>query len=264
MEPKTLKVQYEEGLAKVSLARPEKANAINALMWDELRDLFTHLSENKQVRAIILDAEGKNFCSGIELSMLQDLLSLKSECGGRAKEMLRTKILKLQESVNSIEQCSKPVIATIQGACIGGGVDLIAACDFRYATEDSFYSVKEAALGITADLGSLQRLPPIVGQGVTREWAYTCRNIPAQEALQKGFINQVFAEQSAMQAEALKVASLIATHPPLAIRGTKEALNYSKDHGTHDSLNYVATWNAAMLPSSDIVEALQAMGGLLD
>ena len=133
MEPKTLKVQYEEGLAKVSLARPEKANAINALMWDELRDLFTHLSENKQVRAIILDAEGKNFCSGIELSMLQDLLSLKSECGGRAKEMLRTKILKLQESVNSIEQCSKPVIATIQGACIGGGVDLIAACDFRYA-----------------------------------------------------------------------------------------------------------------------------------
>ena len=259
MELKTLKVRSENGVAKVSLSRPEKANAINEIMWDELRDLFTDISCNHQIKVVVLEGEGKNFCSGIELSMLENLLNIPNECEGRAKESLRLKILKLQESVNAIEQCRKPVIATVHGACIGGGVDLITACDFRYATESSFFSVKEAALGITADLGSLQRLPAIVGQGIAREWAFTCKNIPAQEALQKGFVNHVFVDQGSMQSEALKTANLIANHPPLAVRGTKQILNYSKDHSTYDSLNYVATWNSATLPSSDIKEALQAM-----
>ncbi|MFK7825411.1 MAG: crotonase/enoyl-CoA hydratase family protein [Oligoflexales bacterium] len=261
MGSKYIKISYEDKIANVCLSRSEKANAINEDMWENLSDLFIDLSSNKDVRVIILSAEGKNFCSGIELSMLENLLNNTSECEGRTKERLRSNILKLQKSISQIEACSKPVIATVQGACIGGGVDLITACDFRYATESSYFSVKEAALGITADLGTLQRLPLIVGQGTTREWAYTCKKISALEAKQKGLLNDIFSEQTSMQVEALKTAKLIASHPPLAIRGTKHILNYSRDHSIDNSLNYVATWNSAVLPSSEIKEAMKMIKG---
>ena len=257
MQSNYLQITYEENIAHLCLARPEKANAINESMWEQLDDLFADIASNKKVRVIILKAQGKIFCSGIELSMLSNMLNTSSHWEGEAKINLRANILKLQKSINQIEQCSKPVIALIQGACIGGGVDLITACDFRYGTESSYFSVKEAALGITADLGSLQRLPTIVGQGIAREWAYTCKNISASEALQKGLLNQIFSDRNAMEAEALKTAKLIASHPPLAVQGTKHILNYSRDHSVSNALNYVATWNSAALPSTEIKEAMQ-------
>lgn len=259
MSENGVNVCYEKSIAKVTLARPDKANAICESMWKALGEIFTNLSHDANIKVIILDAQGEHFCSGIELGMLDQIFDTNSQLASGQNESIRSKIITLQETVSQVEKCLKPVIVSIQGACIGGGVDLITACDVRYGTESSYFSVKEAAIGITADLGTLQRLPTIVGQGIAREWAFTCKNVKADEAFRRGLINQIFPDQEAMQAEAIRVANLIASHPSSSIRGTKHILNYSRDHPTDNSLDYVATWNAAMLSQAEIKEALRAL-----
>ncbi|XLM22838.1 enoyl-CoA hydratase-related protein, partial [Chromobacterium piscinae] len=176
-------------------------------------------------------------------------------CEGRKRDKLRRLIIDLQDCVNSLERCRKPVIAAIHGACLGGGLDIALAADFRFAAENAVFGVREVDLGMVADVGSLQRLPRVVGEGVARELALTGRDMVADEALDVGLVNRVAEDAEAVLAAAMQSAWLIAGKSPLAVRGTKEVMNYSRDRSVADGLQFVAGWNAAMLISEDIQKA---------
>lgn len=258
MEYTSINLNISHHIARVELNRPEVANALHEQAWHELNHVFEKLSKTNEARVIILSGNGKNFCGGIDLSMLQQVLQCQIKCEGRLREKLLQTILNLQKAITNIEKCNKPVLAVIQGACIGAGLDIIAACDMRYATVDAFFSIKEVDMGMVADLGSLQRLPKLLNDGKLRELAYTGRNVKANEAKSLGILNNVFQDQNSLYEEVQKIAEIIATKSPLAIRGIKENLNYSKDHTVEEGLKYVASWNAAMLISNDIIEIFKA------
>jgi enoyl-CoA hydratase len=177
----------------------------------------------------------------------------------RGREALRRLILDLQDCLSSVERCRKPVLAAIQGACIGGAIDLVTCCDMRYAAAEVQFSVREIDVGMTADVGTLQRLPRLIPDGIARELAYTGRSVNGAEARLIGLVNQVFATPEALLEGVRRIAQTIAAKSPLAIRGSKEMLNYGRDHTVADGLNYVATWNAAMLMSLDLDETMTAM-----
>lgn len=252
-------VQTQNYVAKVIINRADKANAFDKQTWAEMKQIFQDLDSDPDVRVVILCAEGKHFCSGIDLSVLMSLQQqLSGNCEGRKAEQLRRFVLDLQETINAIENCRKPVLAAVHGGCIGGGVDIVSACDMRYCTEESFFCVKEIEMGMVADLGTLQRLPKIIASGIAREMAFTGRNVGGKEAEKIALANTCFADKTAMLEYVEKIATLIASHSPLSVRGTKEMLNYTRDHSVADGLNYIATWNAAMIISADLKEAMQA------
>ena len=258
----TLTVTLDRHIATVCLNRPEKANAMNAAMWQDIRRAFEWIDATPEVRVAVLQGEGKLFCAGIDLQMLMSLpAQIADDCEGRMREKLRRLILDLQDALTSLERCRKPVLAAIAGGCIGGGVDLITCADMRYASSDAFFTIKEIDIGMVADVGTLQRLPKLIGQGITRELAYTGRRFDAAEAQGMGLVNRVFDSREALYAGVQEIAASIAAKAPLSIRGTKEMLNYARDHSVADSLNYIATWNAAMLQSKDLMEAMAASMG---
>lgn len=254
----TFDLRIEDSIAWVYFNRPERANALNQKAWDEMKALFEELDENNDVRVIILSGHGKHFCAGIDLELLMNVAQFSQPCEGRKREQLRKKVLALQAPINAIEQCSKPVIAAIKGGCIGGGVDIISACDMRYCIDDAYFTIKEIDMGMVADLGTLQRLPKIIPQGIARELAYTGRNVTGIEAERIGLVNRTYTSAEEMYTEVMKIAQQIASKSPLSIRGTKAIMNYSRDHSVADGLDYMATWNAAMLLSDDLMEAFQA------
>jgi enoyl-CoA hydratase len=258
----TLSVSLEHNIAVVRLNRPEKANAMNLVMWQEIRQAFQWVDATPAARVAILEAEGKTFTSGIDLQMMMGLRSqIQNECDGRTREELRRLILDLQDSLTSLERCRKPVLAAIHGACVGGGVDLITCADMRYCSSDAYFTIKEIDIGMTADVGTLQRLPKLIGEGMARELAYTARKVDAAEAREIRLVNRVFESREDLRAGVLEIAASIAAKSPLAIRGTKEMISYARDHSVADGLNYIATWNAAMLMSNDLQEAMMANMG---
>jgi enoyl-CoA hydratase len=254
----TLTLTESDGIAHIELNRPEKANAMNGAMWKDLRRAFDCLSTGR-ARVGVLSARGKHFTAGIDMELI---VAIQSEIAnlpeGRKQERLREIIVELQEAISAAESCRKPILAAIHGACMGGGIDLITACDMRYATRDAMFSVKEVDLAIVADVGTLQRLPRLVGEGLARELAFTGRAFDGNEAHTMGLVNQVFADQESLMAAALKTAAEIAGKSPLAIRGIKDTLNYSRDHSVAEGLSYVAAKNAAILLSADLAEAMSA------
>ena len=254
----TINISVDQHIAHVKFNRPEKANALSETAWKELRAIFEKLDSDEEVRVIILSGEGKHFCSGIDLSLLSDITKSDETCGARLREKLRKQILSVQSSVSSIEHCSKPVLAAISGGCIGAGLDIISACDIRYASEDAFFTIKEIDMGMVADLGTLQRVPKLIPDGIMRELAFTGRNVSAQEAEKIGLINKYFSDQTTLKEAVMQISAAIASKSPVSIRGTKHILNYSRDHSIADGLNYIAIWNAAMLLSEDLNEAFQA------
>ncbi|MBQ0719254.1 MAG: crotonase/enoyl-CoA hydratase family protein [Gammaproteobacteria bacterium] len=254
----TLSLALENNIAHLQLNRPERANAINRPMWQELGEAMAWASNTADVRVVVLSAEGKHFCSGIDLSMLNELIDESISCDGRKREALRQDILWLQTQLTAIEQCRKPVLGAIHGLCIGGGVDLISACDMRYCTDDAVFSIKEIDVGLVADVGTLQRLPRLIGDGVMRELVYTGRDFNGGEATRLGLTNQCFSDKETMLKEVFAIASTIASKSPLSVRGNKQVILYSREHSIADGLDYVATWNAAMLISDDIKIALKA------
>ncbi len=259
LELSTLRVTLENHVATVRLNRADKANAMNAAMWQEIRQAFDWVDTTAAVRVAVLQAEGKLFCSGIDLAMMMQMpAQIADDCEGRQREKLRRVILDLQDSLTSLERCRKPVLAAIHGACIGGGVDLVVCADMRYASSDASFAIKEIDIGMVADVGTLQRLPKLVGQGITRELAYTGRKLGAAEAQSIGLVNRVFDSREALYAGVHEIAAQIAAKSPLSIRGSKEMLNYARDHSVADGLNHVATWNAAMLQSDDLMAAMMA------
>jgi enoyl-CoA hydratase len=253
----TLELQVDGHVATVNLNRPDKANSMNATMWQELQDCFDWLDQEQAVRAVVLTGNGNHFCAGIDLAMFAGPHGESDEPGRRA-EHLRRAILGMQGNLTAIERCRKPVLAAIHRTCIGGGVDLVCCADMRYATEDAYFSIREIDIGMTADVGTLQRLPKLIADGVVRELAYTGRNMDAEEARELGFINRVYEDRETLLREVTAIAHNIAAKSPLAVRGSKEMLLYSRDHSVAEGLNYIATWNAGMLSQADLQAGLQA------
>lgn len=255
----TLAVTLDGGIAHVRLNRPDKANAMNRAMWQEIPKAFTWVDATPEARVAILSGEGAHFTAGIDLGLLASVPDeVQDACEGRAREKLRRLILDLQDALTSLERCRKPVLAAIHGACIGGGVDLVCCADMRYCSAEAVFQVKEVELGMTADVGTLQRLPKLIAPGVARELAYTGRKVGSAEAQAIGFVNRVFDSPDALATGVAEIAATIASRSPLAIRGVKEMLNYARDHSVADGLDRVATWNAAMLLSADLREAMAA------
>ena len=259
MQFETLEVSLENHIATVRLNRPDKANAMSATMWQEIRQAFQWVDTTPEARVAVLQGEGKLFTAGIDLQMMMGLgPQIQNDCDGRTREALRRVILDLQDTLTSLERCRKPVLAAIHGGCIGGGIDLVTCADMRYASSDAYFTIKEIDIGMTADVGTLQRLPKLVGEGIVRELAYTGRKFDAQEAKEIGLVNRVFESREALYAGVREIAATIAAKSPLSIRGTKEMITYARDHSVADSLNYIATWNAAMLMSQDLTEAMMS------
>jgi enoyl-CoA hydratase len=255
----TLRVTLDHHVARIELNRPEKANAMELAMWQELRAAAQWLDATPQARIGVIAGAGKHFTSGIDLAMFGGIqASIADDCGGRSREKLRLLLLDLQDTLTAIERCRKPVIAEIYGACIGGGIDLITACDLRYCSKDAYFAVKEIDVGMTADVGTLQRLPKLVGEGLARELAYTGRKVDGDEAQAIRLVNRCFESREALGSGVAEIAASIAAKSPLSIRGCKEMITYARDHSVADGLNYIATWNAAMLLSEDLGEALAA------
>lgn len=253
----TLELEMDGHIATVYLNRPDKANSMNAGLWQELQDCFEWLDAEPSVRVVILAGNGKHFCAGLDLAMFAELAPGDGEAA-RNREKLRRVVLRLQDNLTALEKCRKPVLAAIHSTCIGGGVDLTCCADMRYATEDAFFSVREVDIGMAADVGTLQRLPKLIPPGVAHELAYTGRNMSAQEAMSVGFVNRVFEDRETMMREVKAIAGNIAAKSPLAVRGSKEMLLYTRDHSVADGLNYVATWSAAMLSEVDLQTGMQA------
>ena len=255
----TLRIGLDGQVAVVTLNRPDKANAMNLQMWQDIRAAMQWVDRTPAVRVAVLHGAGEHFCAGIDLQMMMGILpTVKDACEARTRENLRNLILDLQDTLTSLERCRKPVLAAIHGACVGGGVDLIACADMRYCAAGTYFSVKEVDLGMVADVGSLQRLPRLIGEGMVRELAYTGRKLGAAEAGQIGLVNRVFDSPEALLEGVMQLARAIAAKSPLAIRGTKDMLNHARDHSVADGLDRVATWNAAMLLSEDLQAAIRA------
>jgi enoyl-CoA hydratase len=259
MTYETLALSIDGGIAHIELDRPDRANAMNRPFWDEMVRVFGEIDADPTIRCVVISGRGRHFCSGLDLQDFAGLFQTAEDTDpGRQREQMRRTVLQMQESFSVIERCRVPVLAAVHGACIGGGVDLISACDCRYASSDAFISIQEINIGVTADVGTLQRLPHLMPQGVVRELTFTGERMGTERARQFGLWNDVSETREAMMARVMDIARTIASKAPLAMTGSKEMLNYTRDHTVADGLNYVATWNAAMLLSSDVQRAMMA------
>ncbi len=254
----TLAYEVRDHIARVTLNQPDTLNSLTPEFWREIRAVFEAIESDTRVRVVVLASTGKHFTAGLDFAVFARFRPDATREPARHREQVRDLIRAMQASFNAIDGCRVPVLAAIQGACIGGGVDMIAACDLRYCSRDALFCIQETNLGVTADLGTLQRLPLIIPAGVMRELAYSGRRMPAAEAQAVGLVNGVFDDAATLLAGVLAVAADIAAKSPLAIQGTKEMLNYARDHSIADGLNFVATWNAGMLITADVDTAIEA------
>jgi len=259
-ERRSMTVAIEGGVAEVCLTGPGRGNALGPDLWRELPLVFGALDTDPAVRAVVLYGQGKNFTYGL------DLMAMMGEMGphvtGPQMAGQRTRLLRfierLQASVSAVADCHKPVVCAIHGWCIGGGLDIATACDFRLASADAKISLRETRLAIVADLGSLQRLPAIVGQGHAREMAYTGRDVGSEEALAMGLVNRIYPDREALLEGARAAARAIADNPAVVVQGVKQVLGFSQGKSAAEGLAYVAAWNSAFLQSADLAEAFQA------
>lgn len=259
MQYQALEITTTDHVQHIALNRPDKANALDRNAFDELTQAFQAADQNEDVRVIVLSGKGKHFCAGIDLTLLLGLSQhIEEACDGRKREKLRQLIFQLQAPMNAIADCRKPVLAAIHGGCIGAGLDMVAACDMRYASADAYFTVKEIDMGMVADLGVLQRLPGIVGEGFLREMAYTGRKVPAGEAEDRHLVNSIYETREELLAAVHTLAGTIAAKSPLSIRGTKEIFNLRREPTVHRGLHDIALWNAAMILSEDLAKAGQA------
>ena len=256
---KTLTVEVIDKIAHITLNRPAEFNSMNLDFWQEFPSVITAINNSGNARVIVVSSTGKHFCAGMDLSVFTEAKPDKHLELGRKHEKLRRMVLQLQACFNLMEQARIPVLMAIQGACIGGAVDMIAAADCRYCTKDAFFSIEETKLGITADLGTLQRLPKLISTGLVKELAYTGRKMPANEAQAVGLVNNVFDDQQTMLNAVMAIAKEIAARSPLAVMGCKVMINYAQNHSINDSLDYMSVWQSAMYqPQNDMMESFTA------
>jgi enoyl-CoA hydratase len=253
-------ISESDGVAHVRMSRPDQLNTMNAAFWAELPQIVDEISSQGRARVIVLSSTGKHFCAGMDLSIFtaENALTGPDVEVGRRRALLRDNVVHLQRSFTALESARMPVLAAIQGGCVGGGVDMVTAADCRYATADAWFSIHEINIGMTADVGTLQRLPKLIPEGVAREYAYTGRRLPAERARELGLVNAVYPDHASMLSAVLEIAGEIAGKSPLAVHGTKQILNFSRDHSVADGLEYVAAWQAGMFQPTDLTESFAA------
>ncbi len=257
-------VDITDHVAHVVMNRPDKRNSMNVAFWDELPAIIEDIDNGAKARVIVLSSTGPHFTSGIDVSVFgQGSELLDAETAGEFSERqagarFYDTVRRLQHTFSALENCRLPVLVAIQGGCIGGGVDLVTACDMRYATEDAFLTIFETNIGMTADVGTFPRLVKLIPEGIVRELAYTGRRMPAAEAHAAGLVNRVFPDHESLLAGVMEIAAEIARKAPLAVYGCKRIINYARDHTTADGLDYIGIWNASMLQLDEIREAMAA------
>ncbi|MGH7293723.1 MAG: crotonase/enoyl-CoA hydratase family protein [Polyangiaceae bacterium] len=256
----SLNVTVEGHVATVALRAVGKANRMGPAFWSEMPGAFAWLDASPDVRAVVLRGEGEHFSYGLDLASMAGELSGVVGDGALARE--RTAFLasieRLQRAISAVAACRKPVVAAIAGWCVGGGIDLVTACDVRLCSADARFSVREVKLAMVADVGTLARLPAIVGQGHTRLLALTGDDFDATRAMRIGLVEDVYDTHPALHEAALSLAHRMADNPPLVVQGIKQVLNASSERAAAESLRTVALWNAAFLPSHDLREAMAA------
>ncbi len=251
-------VSVSDKVAELTFNRPDLLNTLTRAFWSEFRETVEDLDRSGEIRALIISSEGKHFTAGMDLEVFASMPDLSGVEPGRARAALMKTVESFQEAFSSLERARFPVLAAIQGGCIGGGVDLATACDIRYCTEDAFFVVQEINIGMTADVGTFPRLQKVMAEGMAREMAYTGRRLDANSALSSGLVNETFATQDKMLLQVRKIATEIASKSPLAVWGSKQILNYGRDHTVQDTLNHMATWQAGMWHMPDMQEAMGA------
>ncbi|MFB2704158.1 MULTISPECIES: crotonase/enoyl-CoA hydratase family protein [Marinobacter] len=252
-------IEVKDQIAHVQFSRPDALNTMNKAFWLELPRCVQDIEANTDARVIVISSTGKHFSAGMDLGVFSDPKSVPmSGDPGRMAENLRRVVLQLQDTLTSLERVRLPVLAAVHGGCIGGALDLVCAADSRYCTADAYFTIKETELGMTADVGTLQRLPKLMPEGVVRELAYTGRKFGAEEAHRLGFVNTVYESQEAMLEGVMAIAAQIAANSPLAVTGCKEMINFSRDHSVEDSLKYMATWQSGMFRPTDMMKSFQA------
>lgn len=234
-------------IATLTFGAPERANSLDEAAWEAMREAFIAADADPEVRVVILAGEGKHFCAGMDLAVLGSLQQRLAGTPEDSRRQLVAFIEKIQDCITAIERCRKPVLAAIHGGCIGGGVDIVTACDIRYCTEDAYFTVKEVDFGIVADIGTLQRLPHIVHPGLAAELAFTGRKMYGPEAAACGLVNQTYPDRAALLAGVTEIATAIAAKSPRVIEGIKHNLLFKRENGTAESLRHVAGYSADLL-----------------
>jgi enoyl-CoA hydratase len=248
----------EDHVAHLVLNRPEAMNTMHPTFWRELDEILTRLHNEGTARALVISSTGKHFSAGMALETFSGAIQMDDQSPeGRAAVF--DLLSDMQATFSKIENLRMPVICAIQGGCIGGAVDMVTAACIRYATTDAFFCIQEINIGMVADVGTLQRLPKLIPMAVVKELAYTGRRLPAQKALAYGLVNEVFDTPQAMLAAALQCAKEIASKPPIAIWGTKQAVHYARDHSTEDSLRQMGWLQGAIWSNRHVIESITAM-----
>ena len=256
------KVNIKDHDANLILNRPNELNTMIRKFWVELPAVLEEINRNSEIRVVIMSSTGKHFCAGMDLAAfsngVDNIPDDKKPDPARVGEALYRSAKELQGYISTLEKIRVPVIAAIQGACVGGALDLITACDIRLASKEAFFCIQEINIGMAADVGTLQRLPRIIPDSKMRELAYTGRRMYADEAKDSGLVSDIYESQEEMLEAATKMAKEIASKSPVAIYGLKAIINYSRDHSISDSLDFNALWSGAMLSQKDMTEAMSA------
>lgn len=250
--------EHEDGVAHIRFCRPERLNTLTPTFLSVLRGAVENLDAVGRTRALVVSSTGRHFTAGMSLDVFDDDTQLSGVASARERLNFQRMLGDLMASLNALEAARFPVICAIQGGCIGGGLDLAAACDIRLCSSDAFFVVQETAVGMAADLGVLQRLPKIVAPGVVREMAYTADRLGADRALSVGLVNQVLVDHTALIERAIAMARRIAEHSPLAVAGTKAALNHARDHSVGDSLAHMQLLQSAIFSPDEMAAAISA------
>ena len=263
MNYESFKYTSEDGVGHLVLNKGEDLNKMTMNFWYELPRILDEIDKDASLRVLILSSTGKHFCAGMDLKNFGTLgndAEKKTNVPDKARigESLYRVAKELQDMLSKLEKLRIPVLAGIQGGCIGGGLDLVTAADMRFASKDAFFCIQEVNIGMAADIGTLQRLPRVIPEGKVRELAYTGRRMPADEALETGLVNKVYESQEDMVSGLKEMAAVIASKSPLAVYGTKAILNFSRDHTIAEGLEYNALWSGAMLPQEDMAEAMMS------
>jgi enoyl-CoA hydratase len=244
-------------IAHLVLNRPEAMNTMNPTFWRELDEVLTHIQRDGIARALVISSTGKHFSAGMSLDTFSNAIQMDDQSPeGRAA--IFDSLTDLQATFTKLESLRIPVIVAIQGGCIGGAVDMVTACCIRYATKDTFFCIQEINIGMVADVGTLQRLPKLMPEAVVKELAYTGRRLKADKALMYGLVNEVFETNDEMLAAAMQCAKEIASKPPIAIWGTKQAIHYTRDHTVEDSLKQMGWLQGAIWSNAHVREAIVA------
>lgn len=262
--PTCFDVEVADGVAHLRMNRPDELNTMVPAFWTELPEIVRDLDARAAARAVVISSTGRHFSAGMDLAVFTGGGGGGLDGGaaeeGRRRARLWMMVQHLQDSFTALEAARMPVLAAVQGGCIGGAVDMVCAADLRYCTADAFFCVQEINIGMTADVGTLQRLPRLIPEGVAREYAYTGERMPAEVALRHGLVNRVFDDHESLVAGVLEVARTIASKSPLAVWGSKEAITYARDHTTADALKQIAGWQSGMFQPADMIESFTAKG----